>query len=247
VLVKLDYSNQQGLPAELKTQNDFLAAQYRIREFPTVLLLDAAGQVVAKTGYRPGGPAEYLKHLGGLLEKHDAIAKMQARLTGLTGLDRAKLLDQLVDAGSKLNDESPELDGWSEEIVGLDPDNKAGLRCKHEFRLFMAGQRHEFDEMKARVDKMFRLPGLTNQQKQTAYMIEGQFCYFSWQDVVGAVENLEKAAAADPASKETAQINALLAALKPFATLAKLKVLPDEAEGVESAKNDREAEKAGKK
>ena len=138
VLVELDYPRQKELPGELRKQNGELAKRYKIQGFPTILLLDAAGQIVAKSGYRPGGPAEYLKHLAACVEMYQGFVKMKAQLEGLSGLDRAKLLDRLVDTGLQLNNDDPQLMAWSKEIVALDPDNAAGLRNKHEFRILMA-------------------------------------------------------------------------------------------------------------
>ncbi|NQT92016.1 MAG: hypothetical protein HQ559_04580, partial [Lentisphaerae bacterium] len=48
-------------------QNEALAKKYNVSGFPTVLLLDAKGKVLARTGYRKGGAAAYVKHIQELL------------------------------------------------------------------------------------------------------------------------------------------------------------------------------------
>lgn len=52
---------------DLKKQNRQLADQYGIEGFPTILLLDATGKELARTGYRPDGAEEYVAHLKSLL------------------------------------------------------------------------------------------------------------------------------------------------------------------------------------
>ena len=107
--------------------------------------------------------------------------KMKAELGKVKGLDRAKLLDRLVEAYGKLDNEIDELSAWSKEIVSLDADNKAGLKTKYEFRVLMAGcdrlkEEQKLDEVKACVEKALALPGLTGPQKQDAYMVKGECC-----------------------------------------------------------------------
>lgn len=73
VPVFLDFPNDESLvKPELRKKNEQLAMKYRVRGFPSVLLMDAAGKVKARTGYRAGGPEEYVKHLRGLLKKDEA-------------------------------------------------------------------------------------------------------------------------------------------------------------------------------
>jgi thioredoxin-related protein len=68
VLFLADYPNSTPQSDEIKAQNEKLAAVYQIRGFPTVLLLDAEGTVLNKTGYQAGGPAAYVEHIKELLK-----------------------------------------------------------------------------------------------------------------------------------------------------------------------------------
>lgn len=63
VLFLADYPHFKQLPAETVKQNKTLSQQYRVEGFPTVLLLDANGSELARTGYRPGGSKEYVDYL----------------------------------------------------------------------------------------------------------------------------------------------------------------------------------------
>jgi len=64
VLLMVDTPRDKTMLSEkAKEQNPKLLAKYGIRGFPTVLLLDAKGEVVFQTGYRPDGPVKYLEML----------------------------------------------------------------------------------------------------------------------------------------------------------------------------------------
>ena len=67
VLFLADFPARKKQSAAEKKQNDALGKKYGIRGFPTVLLLDAKGKVLARTGYQKGGAAAYVKHIRSLL------------------------------------------------------------------------------------------------------------------------------------------------------------------------------------
>ena len=63
VVYLADFPHRKKIPAAQKVQNDELARKYRVRGFPTVLIVNAKGDVIAQTGYREGGPVKYVQHL----------------------------------------------------------------------------------------------------------------------------------------------------------------------------------------
>jgi thioredoxin-related protein len=69
VLVMLDFPRNKPQTNKLKAANQRLAQKYGVRGFPTVLLLDATGKVLLKTGYQAGGPKKYIKHLEAKIPK----------------------------------------------------------------------------------------------------------------------------------------------------------------------------------
>jgi thioredoxin-related protein len=69
ILFLADFPNRKKQPLEVKKQNEKLSKEYGIRGFPTVLLLDAKGKVIGRTGYMRGGPEAYVKHLKELAKK----------------------------------------------------------------------------------------------------------------------------------------------------------------------------------
>lgn len=67
ILVELDFPRKKAQSAELAAQNQALAEKYAVRGFPTILILDAKGEVIKQTGYRRGGAEKYIEHLQGIL------------------------------------------------------------------------------------------------------------------------------------------------------------------------------------
>jgi len=68
ILFLADFPNSKPQTAEVKAQNQALSQQYGVRGFPTVLLLDADGNVLGRTGYESGGAGAYVEHLQSLLK-----------------------------------------------------------------------------------------------------------------------------------------------------------------------------------
>ncbi|MCF7863739.1 MAG: thioredoxin family protein [Kiritimatiellales bacterium] len=68
VLFLADFPNSKPQPEAVKAQNKALAEKYGIEGFPSVLLLDSTGKVIGRTGYRKGGPVDYVEHIKSLLK-----------------------------------------------------------------------------------------------------------------------------------------------------------------------------------
>jgi thioredoxin-related protein len=63
ILVKLDFPRDIPQTDETKLYNNTLAQKYGIEGFPTIIIINSEGKPVAKTGYRPGGAANYVTHI----------------------------------------------------------------------------------------------------------------------------------------------------------------------------------------
>ena len=63
VLVMLDFPRNIEQSAETQAYNRGLAQKYGIQGFPTILIFNDQGKLVAQTGYQPGGPEKYIKHI----------------------------------------------------------------------------------------------------------------------------------------------------------------------------------------
>lgn len=81
VLFRACIPNDNRPRTDLDVQNEQLLLNYGVEGFPTVLLLDAGGKVIARTGYRPGGAAAYVKHLETLLRS--ATTNQQREAPGI--------------------------------------------------------------------------------------------------------------------------------------------------------------------
>ena len=76
VPVFLDFPSDKSLVKEATLKrNRELSKKYSVRGYPTVLLLDAKGEVLAQTGYRKGGPEAYLAHVKGLMQNGPLLKK----------------------------------------------------------------------------------------------------------------------------------------------------------------------------
>ncbi|MBF0198088.1 MAG: thioredoxin family protein [Planctomycetes bacterium] len=63
VLFMADYPRETAQDPVLAKQNEALAAQYRVRGFPTLLVLNAKGDPLAQSEYFVADPEDYIRHL----------------------------------------------------------------------------------------------------------------------------------------------------------------------------------------
>ncbi len=63
VLLEIDFPRRKVQSESMKKQNEQLADQYRVQGFPTVVVLNGAGQKVGELGYMEGGPAAFIAEL----------------------------------------------------------------------------------------------------------------------------------------------------------------------------------------
>ena len=63
VKVFLDFPRNINLSNEQIQHNQLLQQVFGVRGYPTIFLLDSDLTPLLKTGYREGGPAEYIRHL----------------------------------------------------------------------------------------------------------------------------------------------------------------------------------------
>jgi len=231
VLVELDFPHNKEQSPELKKQNKEVAEKYNVEGFPTVLLMDAEGQVIARTGYREGGPEEYLKQLADFSKIYQNVLALRGRLDKTRGLDRARLLDEIVEGYEKLGNESDEVAAWCKEIIVLDPDNKAGLKVKYEFpltlaeanKLMQAGRAAAAKEL---LDKALALKGVPAEMRQEGYMAKVQI-YFSERKFVDVVATLRLAKEAAPESRNARRIDDLIS---QFSKVAEAQATADKLE-----------------
>ena len=222
VLVELDFPRMKVLPEGIKERNAKLLQQYGVTGYPTLLLLDADGNKLAKTGYRRGSsPTDYMSHLTELVTTHQQIAATKTKLANVQGIERAKLLDEIVSGSEKLGLENGEDEKYGQEIVALDAENKAGLKSKYLVRGLNteAAQLKRARKMEAAMvvyEKILVTPGLSAEQKQTAHFNRGE-CHYMLKDFAGVIRCLNQAREAAPESAQVSNIDVMLKRFTPMA------------------------------
>ena len=69
VLVELDFPHAKQQSKEIKEQNAKLAGEYKVRGYPTIVVLNSEGKKVGELGYQPGGPKAFIAELDKLKGK----------------------------------------------------------------------------------------------------------------------------------------------------------------------------------
>jgi len=65
VLVKLDFPRSTPQSQQVKARNQKLSQQYKIKGYPTIIVLNNVGRAVGTLGYQEGGPGPFIKALKG--------------------------------------------------------------------------------------------------------------------------------------------------------------------------------------
>lgn len=126
--------NKNRLSPAAKRQNANLAKHYRIKRFPAVLLIDADGDVIARTGYLEGGPEKFHTSLLKLREEGKKSPEYRTRKT-LRALpqapDRIQQLDTILKAlPLRLQIANSE---YVYEILAYDKDGSCGFRKNYPY------------------------------------------------------------------------------------------------------------------
>lgn len=96
VFVELDFPRKKKLPAEHAAKNEALAKKFAIQGFPTILLLDAQGELYAQTEYQEGGPANYLKNLAELRKLNTPEGKRTLAVRRELDLKEGELMEEVA-------------------------------------------------------------------------------------------------------------------------------------------------------
>ncbi len=70
VCVSIDFPRKKYQSQERKEENKKLMKKFKVRGFPTVIILSPDGELIGTTGYRRGGPERYIVHLKEMINKH---------------------------------------------------------------------------------------------------------------------------------------------------------------------------------
>ena len=76
ITVIIDFPNDKSKQTlGMQKQNQEIATKYKIKGFPTILILNQSGEEIFRTGYRRGGPKDYILHLNELALTHSISFK----------------------------------------------------------------------------------------------------------------------------------------------------------------------------
>jgi thioredoxin-related protein len=70
VLLEVDFPRRKAMSPDAKKANGKLADQYKVSGYPTVHVMDAAGQSFGQTGYLPGGPNPFVARIKSIAGDH---------------------------------------------------------------------------------------------------------------------------------------------------------------------------------
>ena len=125
VLVMIDSPKDKSLlSAKAARQNPELLRKYNISGYPTVLIMDASGEVLDKTGYREGGPRKYVKYLMDVKKSARAVIVLKREIASLPAGDPARLakIDAVFSSAGK--DTLRKNEALVDELLQHDPDGK---------------------------------------------------------------------------------------------------------------------------
>jgi thiol-disulfide isomerase/thioredoxin len=139
VLVALDFPRAAEIKAKVPNpaRNEELQGKYGVRGFPTVLLMNADGEVYGRTGYQPGGPEKYAAHLAELKAKGvpalKAAREILAAVAAAPDAEKGAARERAVAALDALEPGAATaslLAGPVKEAYDADPENAAGVRLR---------------------------------------------------------------------------------------------------------------------
>lgn len=220
VFVKLDFPRETEQSAEVKAQNQKLQQEFQVRGFPTIFLATADGTPYARTGYQRGGPEAYVKHLAVLRAGKNKLEELTTQIEAASGVERAKLLDQLVEHKAKSG--LPIEMARMQEIIELDAADAAGLKSKYsskqalsdlQMELGAAAQARDLGKLGSLLDAALQEPVYTPQDRQQLYMARAKVHAQSG-ELDSAIAQLEKAKETAPESPLGKQIPSFIEQIK---------------------------------
>jgi len=79
ILFKADFPRNKTLSEEVKDQNVRLMDKYGVMGFPTILILDKEGEIVATMGYEQGGPIPYIASIKKAIAGYKPVYKTKTQ------------------------------------------------------------------------------------------------------------------------------------------------------------------------
>jgi thioredoxin-related protein len=214
VLVEIDRPRHKKLSPTIDEQNEKLNQEFGIKGFPTIILTSPDGYPYAKTGYRPGGPAEYLKHLTEFRADRDSQKELLESAEKLSGAEKAKAYDEVINWMGKRG-----LQGGDARLVTaikeLDPTDSTKLRSKYENAATLRtieSAVNSTGDLDAALKGLKRLLAKSPQASvaQQAYLLRAMIQMRGKNDNEAGMKSLRAAVAIDPSSEVGKQIRGFI-------------------------------------
>lgn len=219
VLVQFDFPKDKSkLTPETIEQNKAAAERYGIQGYPTVLLADETGKPFAKTGYKPGGAENYVRHLDEHMAKRTARDESLAAAAKLDGVAKAKALVTALQSMG-LQDEML-ASFYPEEIAAIkdaDPKDESGyikgLESKKKFADFQGklntlGSGKDFEGALKMTEEALASGDYKGEQLIQITMFKG-IINMQLGNKDAALKSLDEAMTIDPESPLNARIEAI--------------------------------------
>ncbi|MCG3135795.1 MAG: hypothetical protein HMLKMBBP_03551 [Planctomycetes bacterium] len=148
VLCALDFPNGEAAKAKVPNpaRNQELSQKHGIQGFPTILLLTADGDVIAQTGYQPGGAKPYVEHLAKIRtagkEAIAAASKLEAEYAAAKPEEQGAVVGRALDILEKLGSPAgpgKRIAAVAAHAMTADPKNEKGLQLRAVKALLGAG------------------------------------------------------------------------------------------------------------
>ena len=207
VLLKLEFPQNNRLPADIAREYQLLKDAYRVRGFPTVILTDADGKPFGINGYQPLAAAEYAKVMVAFVKGRELRDEMFAKAGSQSGLEKAKTLLAGI----------PDLPGtlparfYREEmkqVVALDPEDKTGYArqfkqqiddVEYAAQMQKLGADVQYDKMIELTDTYIKEQKLNGQPLQKA-LLNKLGVQRQMNNTAGSAQTLLEIISADPES-----------------------------------------------
>lgn len=223
VLVELDYPQDKSKLSEATIeQNDELKDKYMIQGYPTIVVATADGKPYATTGYQPGGPEAYVKHLDDLRAKKETQEKALEAARASDGVEKAQALISFLQSTGLSDEMTAAFYGdIVAEIKEADPEDQAGYGkqaasrerlAKFENDLQAFAQQQDLDGALAHVNEVLEEGSLLPEEAQRVALTRTMI-YAQQQKFDEAIEALDKAKEIAPDSEIAPRLDGLKAQL----------------------------------
>ncbi len=164
ILVEVDFPHAKPISSAQRAANEGVATTYKVRGYPTLIVLNSNGEQIGETGYHPGGPKTLISQLGEM-NKSNPSQTTQAPQTG----DKATAGNAPLFPWLSANARAPKPQQSELKLKGLAGNSRKPLALINN-ETFSAGE-----ELRVTIgDKLVRVLCLEIRGKSVLVKVEGE-------------------------------------------------------------------------